>query len=216
MSNATPSRREPITLAAGETINFQRNFPLYAQPAWVIRYEIRGAGVPIEFTTTAPTNGGTGDQLAFVAGSTTEGWPPGDWEMAGYAENSSTGEKYAVYLGAITITPDLETAPGDLSTVTFAQSMVTKLEAVMQGRATNDVLDSSINGTMIRRIPIKDLKELYFSFRRQRQGEIATQRAKNGQPTGRRITTSLSVTFPNPQLGTPDAFGPGFIYRGNI
>jgi hypothetical protein len=215
MANVQPDRREPIEITAGTSINFQRSFRLYPAPAWVIYYEIRGAAVPIEFVSAQPANGGT-EQLVFVPGTTTEGWPPGHYELAGYATNATTGEKYECYHPSeITINPDLQTAPGDQSTKTFAQLMVEKLEAVMLGRASNDILDSEINGTMIRRIPAKDLKELYFSFKHQRQGEIAKERARNKQPTGRRITTQIAVTFPNPVLGG-EGFGAGNIYRGGL
>jgi len=209
MGTITPERREPITITCGDTINFQRNFRLYPAPAWVITYEIRGAGIPIEFVS-APATDGTLGQVVFVAGNVTESWPPGDYEMAGYASNATTGERYEIYHPSeIQILPDLQTAPGDQSTETFAQAMVRKLEAVLSGRATNDVLDSEINGTMIRRIPVNQLTNFYWSMRRQRQGEIAAQRARNGQPTGRNITTRINVAFPNPR-----GFGAGSIFRG--
>ena len=210
-----PDRREPITVCAGDSINFQRNFPKYPAPIWVIEYAIRGSGAPINFNSAQPPAGGT-EQLVFVDGSATEGWPPGEFEMEGFAANTANvGERYQVYLGPVKITPDLATAPGDQSTKTFAQLMVERLEAVMLGRASNDILDSEINGTMIRRIPARDLKEFYYSFRHQRQGEIAKDRARNKQPTGRRITTQIAVMFPNPTLGE-GGFGPGNPYRGGL
>ena len=206
-----PSRREPIRIACGDSINFQRNFPKYPAPVWIIEYAIRGSGAPINFNSAQPPAGGV-EQLVFVDGGTTEGWPPGDFEMEGFAANTANvGERYQVYLGPVEITPDLATAPGDQSTQTFAQQMVAKLEAVMLGRAGNDVLDSEINGTMIRRIPVKDLKELYFSFRHQRQGEIANERARNGRPTGRKIDSRVLVTFPEAGVGQ---FGPGPSFPG--
>ena len=210
-----PDRREPIQIACGDSISFQRNFPKYPSPVWAVHYEIRGGGAPIEFDSAQPTAGGT-EQLVFVDGSVTEAFPVGEFEMAGYAYNTANvGERYQVYLGPVKITPDLATAPGDQSTKTFAQLMVERLEAVMLGRASNDILDSEINGTMIRRIPIRDLKEFYYSFRHQRQGEIAKERARNKQPTGRRITTQIAATFPNPVLGG-EGFGAGNIYRGGL
>jgi hypothetical protein len=177
----------------------------------LVKYEIRGGGAPIEFDSAQSANGGV-EQLVFVDGATTEGWPIGEYEMAGYAYNTANiGERYQVYLGGIKITPDLATAPGDQSTKTFAQLMVERLESVMLGRASNDVLDSEINGTMIRRIPVRDLKELYFSFRHQRQGEIAAERARNHLPTGRKIDSRVLVTFPASELGQ---FGPGPSFPG--
>ncbi len=210
-ATAIPERREPIQITCGDSVNFQRNFQKYPAPVWVVKYEIRGGGVPIEMISVQSANGGV-EQLVFVDGSVTEGWPPGDYEMAGYAyDTTNVGERYQVYLGSIQILPDLATAPGDQSTKTFAQQMVEKLELVMLGRASNDILDSEINGTMIRRIPVRDLKELYFSFRHQRQGEIAKQRAQNKQPTGRNIQSRLLVTFPEPGIG---GFGPGPMFGG--
>ena len=210
-----PSRREPIRIACGDSINFQRNFPKYPAPIWVIEYAIRGSGAPINFNSAQPPAGGV-EQLVFVDGGTTEGWPPGDFEMEGFAANTANvGERYQVYLGPVEITPDLATAPGDQSTQTFAQQMVAKLEAVMLGRANNDVLDSEINGTMIRRIPVDQLTTLYFRFRHQRQGEIANERARNKRPTGRSISTQVAVMFPNPTPGE-NGYGPGSIYRGGL
>ena len=214
-ATTVPERREPIKITCGDSISFQSNFPKYPAPGWIVHYEIRGGGLPIEFDSAQPTTGGP-EQLVFVDGSVTEGWPPGEYELAGYAYNTANvGERYQVYLGPVTILPDLATAPRGANLKTFAQQMVEKLESVMLGRASNDVLDSEINGTMIRRIPVRDLKELYFSFKHQRQGEIAKERAQNKQPTGRRITTELAVTFPNPTLGE-GGFGPGNPYRGAL
>src|SRR5208282_4895073 len=96
MANVTPDWHEPDIITCGDSINFQRNFGKYPAPAWVVEYVIIGAGIPISFLSVQAAPAST-EQLVFVAGNVTEGWPPGVWEMSGYASNAATGERYEVY-----------------------------------------------------------------------------------------------------------------------
>lgn len=189
-----PTTREPYTLAAGDSISFTKtlsDFP--ATDGWILKYELRGQQVPIEFVSTPSAN----SHVLFVDAAVTANWIPGDYQFAGYAELAGSPESRAnFFLAALTITPDLETATGDTQLTTHAQRMLTKLEAVLEGKANDDILDSEIEGTMIRRIPFDQLYKLRAKYIQERRGEVAQMAANSHQPTGRKIRVQLNVIQP--------------------
>ena len=197
----TPSRREPTQLAAGDTINFQRSlgkFPFSA--GWLLKYEARGQAQVIEFSS-QQSQGGGDDQWVFVAAATTAGWGTGEYTLAGYAENAGTGERSQFYLAELFITPNLEGSAGDIVVTTHAQRMVSLIETVMEGKAGHDVLNSTIEGTRIDRIPPMQLFQLWVKYKAVRKSEIDEERAKSGQPSTNKVRPLFRITQPGTLVG---------------
>ena len=197
---ATPTR-EPIQINAGDTISFTKLFADYsAADGWTLTYSLLAGPVPITFVAVA--NGAEFDIT--VADTVTANWIPDEYLLIGFVEKS--GERYEVYSGTLLVKENPETA--EVMPTTHAQRMLAKLEAVLEGKASDDILDSEIEGTIIRRMPFSEIYKLRAKYRRERQGEIATENARNGRPTGRKVVTRLAVTFPtnSPYIGAGPMF----------
>lgn len=198
---------EPYTIAAGDSISFRKSLPDFlASDGWTLKYELRGQQVPIEFTSTADGD----SHVVFVDSATTSSWIPGDYQFAGYAVLDTQRSQF--FLASITITADLETATGDTPLTTHAQRMLIKLEAVLEGKAGDDILDSEIEGTVIRRMSFDEIYKMRAKYKREREAEIAIQNARNGTPTGRLIRPVVNITGPriSPSV-TP--LSPGGLFR---
>lgn len=196
---------EPLIIAAGDTIAFTRalqNFP--ASQGWSLKYEIRGLGAAIEFTSVAQ-----GDSHSIsVSSATTSAWVTGDFVLAGYAVNSGTAERIQFYLNNLTITENLVTATDQESQQTHAQKMIALIEAVQLGKATHDILESEIEQTRIKRLSPKELREERYSWLAERQREVAKENAANGRSNGR----NRYVAFVDPTGSGLGQFGASPIY----
>jgi hypothetical protein len=189
--------KEPESIVAGDTALWRRAFEKYpASQGWSLRYSLRGIpGAGSDFASQA-----NGDEhLVIIPGATTADWPPGKYRIQGYAENLSavpigappgtpaSSLRYTIYSGYLVIRGNLAATDPEIDLRSHAQICVDNIEAVLQGRATSDVLESEIEGTKIARIPVKDL----LLFRDRYLAEIESQnreaRAKEGRATGRTI-----------------------------
>lgn len=188
---------EPYTIAAGDSISFRKTLPDFpASAGWSLKYELRGGAVPVEFVSTPDGD----SHVLSVDADVTTSWLPGDYAFAGFAELGQQRTQF--FLASLTVTADLETVTGDTPVTTHAQRMLAKLESVLEGKAGDDILDSEIEGTVIRRMPYDQIHKLRTKYIQERRGEIAAENARNGRPTGRKIRTQLNVMMPcgSPQL----------------
>jgi hypothetical protein len=179
--------REPVTIIAGDTISFTKSladFP--ASQGWSLKYTLRGGANPIEFTSTADGD----DHVLSVDALTTAQWLPQDYTFSGFAEKGS--ERDSIYLATLTVIANTESSDATQQT-THAQRMIERLESVLEGKARSDILDSEVEGTVIRRMPFADVFKLLQKYRRMRESEIAAERIRNGQSSGRKIVTRLNV-----------------------
>lgn len=180
---------EPISLTAGDTISFTKSLADYpATGGWSLKYELRGGAQAIEFTSTA-----SGDyHVLAVTAATTLTWLPAEYVLFGFAIKG--GERHEFFKASFEVKPDAATSAADADVTTHAQRMITKLEAVLEGKAGDDIIDSEIEGTVIRRMPFDDIRKMRAKYRRERQAEIAQENARLGRPTGRKILTRLCIT----------------------
>src|SRR5258706_15699378 len=145
---------EPIQIAAGDTLSWQRSLGNYpASQGWQLTYELRGNGQAIEFLSTT-----SGDShIINVAAVVTALWLAGEYVMEGFAGNVAANQRERIYLNNLIVTQNLETAAPDAVVTTHAQRMVALIEAVQEGKATHDILESDVEQTRIRRLSPKDL-----------------------------------------------------------
>jgi len=198
---AVPNKQfEPLKLAAGDTINFLKGLPDYpASQGWSLKYEARGGAQPIEFVSASI---GDSHQVT-VPAATTAGWLPGNYQLVGYAENAAAGEREQFYQNFLTITPNMEGADGDLPVETHAQKMIRLIEAVQEGKATHDILESDIEATRIKRLSPKDLRDEYDYWLFRRGLEV-----KKADANTRGVNKRNRLTrFTDPAGGTSGQFG---------
>jgi hypothetical protein len=195
---AVTSWREPISVAEGDTIQFSRRLPQYSSgEGWTLTYEIRGGAAVIEFTSTPDADGQSFD--LYVPPTITAAWASGTMILAGYVSNGT--DRHQIYFAELTIGKNLEGSQGDIPVKTNAQIMLEKYESVMQGTATNALLESRIGETQFRFLTPEQLRTEHGYWYQMRQSEIAKERAQNGYPTGRKIRPRARVMMPGPAVG---------------
>ena len=195
---ALEMNREPTEFAAGDTLAWQRNLRDYpAGAGWSLDYEMRGGAQAISFRSAAQGD----SHLISVPMATTAGWLAGDYILVGFAV--SANERHQIYYGDCKIWPDAQAMAGDAPVKTFAQQMVEKIEAVLLGTATSDILESRIGETLFRYLTPEQLQNQHGYWVNVRRNEIAMQRARAGLPTGTKIRPRMNVT----QVGIGPAIG---------
>lgn len=182
---------EPSQITQGDTVSFKKKLADYlATDGWGLTYALRGNGQDISFSSTADFS----DHSISVDAATTAGWLAADYQMEGFAIKGA--EQHRIYLGSLTISPNLATAPADLDVRTHAQKMLASIEQQLEQCAKNILLQTTVEGTSVLRERRMELLRLRQSYLQERRGEIAAENARNGRPTGRKIKTVLSITPP--------------------
>ena len=195
------NRREPTEITAGDNLAFTRTLPDYpASQGWILKYVLRGGADPITFTSTPSGD----DHVIAVDAATTALWLPADYEAVGFAENGA--QRTAFYISHLTVLVNAEVKdPAEL--LTHAQKMIASLEGQLEKMAQDDIIDSSVEGTQIRREARKEIFQLRAKYKREREAEVARDNARNGRPTGRRIKPQINVMFPGRSRGITEFQG---------
>lgn len=180
---ATIPTKEPTQLRAGDTIKWKKTLGDYPAGAseWSLKYALRGTAGVIDIEASAD---GT-DHLVSISPTTSTAYASGHYDVLGFVEKGS--DRYTVFAGRMEILPDLETEGSSYDGRTHAKKVLDKIEAVLENRATKEILESTIEGVSIKRIPHEDLlmmRSKYLNWHRQ---EIAAEKLSAGMGTGRTI-----------------------------
>lgn len=185
--------REPLQLAAGDTVSFLKNLPDYpASQGWSLEYELSG-NLSFQFASVAS---GDSHQVD-VAAADTALYVPGNYELRGFAVNAGTGGRAQIYQAPCPVTPNL----GAVVQKTFAQKMVDVIESVLLGKAAHDILESDVEGTRIKRLSPAELRKEHAYWFTVRQNEIDGERATAGLPSRNKIKPRFQITSTGPLLG---------------
>jgi len=190
MSTATIPNFEPATFVSGDSLSWTRFLTDY-QPGdgWSLTYSFRGNGSTLNITS---TTSGTSHLLALTTTQTAH-LIPGKYLVSGYASKSS--ERVTIFSGQIEVTANLQTANASFDARSQARRTLDNINAVLEGRASSAVLDSTVEGTNIRRIPHADLLKL-----RDRYAQIvANEDAKMAAKSGKFASGSIFTRFFNPK-----------------
>lgn len=179
--------REPLQVAAGDTIQWKRSLPEYsASDGWVLHYALRGPAI-IDITGTADGS----DHLISVPSSIDPAWTAGEYTVQGYVTNAS-GERHTVYSGRMTVTPNLAAIDsGTYDGRTHAQKVISAIEAVIEGKASKDQMDMQIDGLRITRIPFETLLQIRTRYRLELAAEIRKENRRQGRGSRRIIKFRL-------------------------
>lgn len=177
---ATIPTQEPSAIVAGDTIKFLKTLQDYPAPEWTLTYYLvkdSSAASPITFSSTASGSG----HLVNVSSATTTNWQQGRYRIIGRVQNDA-GEKYTVFQGFLEIRPNL--ALGAVDVRSHARKCLDAIEAVLEGRATKEILQWEIEGQKIHNIPHEDL----LKFRDYYRAEVKNEELRAaGKSTRRRI-----------------------------
>lgn len=190
--------REPQEFAAGDTLLFERSLPDYPAPTWSLLYEARGGAQPISFTSVPDGL----DHSITVLPAVTATWLAGNYNLAGYAVNGSTGERHQIYLASLTITENFQVALGNEPQLTFEAQMLANLETVLLAKSTGDLLESSIENSRFRYLSLEEVRKERDYYFMVVNNQKAKQNAKMGRPTGNKIRPNVNITGVGPVLGS--------------
>jgi hypothetical protein len=179
---------EPTTFAAGDSLSWTRSLSDYTiADGWSLVYYFRGYNLSTLDLTS--TTSGTLHLVSITAAQSTT-LTPGTYTVGGFAVKS--GERVQIYSGQIVVTANLATLEAGADTRSHAKRTLENIEAVIEGRASSSVLNSTVNGTSLQRIPVADLLKLRDYYAQKVLGEERALAAAQGRSTDRRILASFT------------------------
>jgi hypothetical protein len=174
-------------LVAGDTLDFSTEVSGYpATDGWTLKYQLIPrftSPVQAPITITAATDGE--DYRVQVGSSTTATWTAGEYGWARWIEK--IGMRISVGNGNTTVIQNPTTAVQGYDGRSHARIVLDAIEAVIEGRASKDQEEYSIEGRSLKRTPIKDLLVLRDTYRADVQAELAAERVASGLPNPRRV-----------------------------
>lgn len=180
---ATTLTALPSAIVAGDSLLFVLSLADYpADQSWVVTYTFRKKlGSDVTFASTPSGS----SHLFDIDSGTTSGWTPGSYK--GFARAVGTTATETFWEGWLTILPDLTQQSDNYDTRSHAQKCLDAINSVLEGKASRDVLASTIAGQSISRMSFDELlraKSYYESVVAQEMAQID---ADNGKATGKNI-----------------------------
>lgn len=173
----------PSVITAGDTLLLNiagGDYP--ATENWSLTYTFRTKdGSNVTFTSTA--NGS--DHLFNVDAATTGTWTAGEYYGVGKVTDGTT--VVTIWTGRLTVATDLSTQPDNFDTRTSAQICLDAINAVLEGKATRDVLSTTIAGQSITRMTFTELLQAKAFFESKVNQEQAALDAAQGKTTGNHV-----------------------------
>ena len=179
VSTDIPSK-EPLRFRAGETVKWDRDLSEHypADDGWTLAYTIIDANTLYTVSSTAD-----GDKFAVViAKADSAKFAAGTYQLIGRV--TKAGEEFGVYEGTLEIQPDV-TAAVDVRS--FAKRALDAIEAVLEGRITSDVLQYSIAGRLVVKMPPEELHKYRDRFKAEYNMELRKESIARGESTGGRV-----------------------------
>ena len=164
--------QEPNTLVAGDRFVWKRtDLPSdYPTDTYALTYEFHEA-----------------DNIYYVevASSTTASYSVGDYNWDAFITRTADSQRFRIDNGKTKIVPNLANTNAD--TRSHAKKVLDAIEAVIEGRASQDQMSYSIAGRSLSRMSIDDLLKFRDRYRSEYMTEVKRLRIKNKQDTGNTI-----------------------------
>jgi len=183
---------EPSEVVVGDFIQFKRSdlvadYPPAEYTATYIARITGGGASEIQLT---GTNYNSGEAYLFTVTSTESAdFAPGYYHWQLEIVRNSDGNRIVVGRGAFTAVVDLDVNNSDPRT--HDEIMLTKIQALLEGRADGDVESYSIQGRSLTKIPIKELIE----WERYYRDRVHRQKQLEDIKLGRKTANTVKVRF---------------------
>ena len=175
---------EPLTLVAGDTVSWDRkDLSNYPSSVWTLKYYFVKTNEQIIITASA-----NGDYFrVVVAASITTNYPAGIYKWNAYVSKGT--ERYKVDEGTLEIKTDYAAQTTGYDDRSHIKKTLDAIEAVIEGRATQDHLSYSIAGRSIAKISPEELIRWWSFYKQQYQRELDAEKIRNGLVTSKKILT---------------------------
>ena len=155
---------------------------------WTINLSLRGGGTAIDVASTVD-----GDYLLHATPAVTALWAAGKYIAQLYALLAASHKRTTIWEVYVRVTPDLSTTDAATDLRSHARRTLDAIEATIEGRAGNDILDSQIDNTTFRRLAPDQLLRLHSYYVAKVRSEEAKARALAGLATGRNILARFTT-----------------------
>jgi len=180
MSN--PLTKEPAAIHAGATINWLIAVADYpASGGWTLKYKAVSASGYFAIVSSA-----SGDEHAVLADkTTTAGYPAGSYTLTKYVESAT--ELIVLAEMPLTVKPDLAGQVAAFDNRGHVKKVLDAIEAVLEGTASTDQQEITIDGTTIKRRTVADLLKLRSQYLQYYQQEQTAANVAAGLGSGNKI-----------------------------
>lgn len=176
-------------LYAGDSINESITVAAYPASAGYtlkVRFAPIGSGTPLTVTS-ATADDGEGYVLT-VPASATAGWNAGQWTYTQWVEKPD--ERHTIESGELQVLANPANATEGIDARSHVKKTLDALELVIEGKASSDVQNYTINGRSLAHYSFPDLLMLRDKYKAEYYRE---QRVKNGKLGGRGRTLHVRM-----------------------
>lgn len=167
---------EPSAVIAGDTIQWSKSLPDYpASAGWVLTYALLSSSGKISITASADGD----DHLVNVAAATSANYTAGTYQWQAYVTHATYG-RFLAGSGSIVIKANYAAITAATDTRSHVKKVLDAIEAVIEGTATTDQQEITIDGTKIVRRTVADLLTLRSRYLCWYNQELQAQRAAAG------------------------------------
>lgn len=183
---------EPSEVVVGDFIQFKRSDLVadYPPASFTATYVARITGGGASEIQLTGTNYNSGEAYLFtVTSAESANFNPGYYHWQLEIVRNSDSNRIVVDRGAFTAVVDLDVNNSDPRT--HDEIMLTKIQALLEGRADGDVESYSIQGRSLTKIPIKELIE----WERYYRDRVHRQKQLEDIKLGRKTANTVKVRF---------------------
>jgi len=196
---------EPLEIIIGDTITWIRRSvqaayendagtleytDIKASEGWTLKFTAVGRlGV---FSITASADTDNADDFKFTAAAAvTAAYVAGDyqWQLTATRTIAEISTRYTIAEGWVTLLDNIAGRSALYDNRSHAKKVLDAIEAVIEGRASQDQMSYQIAGRQLSRTPITDLMKLRSLYKDEYDGEVATARIQAGLASKRKILT---------------------------
>lgn len=191
MSIEVPTK-EPTVIVSGDFVTWKRQLSDYPATLYTLAYRLVGSAGVKTITATAD---GT-DHLIEIEGASQTGPPAvvgtdvygaGWYEWTASVTEIATSRRKTLETGSLEVKPNPLTAKAS-DMRSHARKVLAAIEAVIEGTASHEQSEMSIDGKSLKRRSIEDLLKLRTIYKAEVKAETAAQ---SGAKTGGRIVMKL-------------------------
>lgn len=193
-----PTNPEPSSIRAGDTLTWLRSYhdcayidhdgnqvECKASEGWTLTYYAKNASA--SFTIAAAAHN-TDDYLVAVTATTAAAYTAGTYSWAAFVSKGIgvALERHLIDQGTWEVLSNLA-ATGNIDNRTHVKTVLDAIEAVLEGRASQDTKSYTIAGRALEKWPIADLLRFRALYKAEYESEQIQEKINNGEPSQRKL-----------------------------